>query len=581
MVRGCHILEASDSDSTEHVAVTPDQGIDLGASIASLRDVPIVDTDPSEDGWGIDDDLGASEDEESAKTVIEAVARAITNYGRRCRAEHLPDHDGWASDLRTRCAETLNVNDRSRGDGADGDYVLLDETPCVRRHDVDPDVAQHLLGSIVRAESSRPSYDARVRAVLKEASQACRASWTMVSQAERLEQRQVSFDEPPRRRSSVSVQDATKVAATAVGGGALLAGAGALTAAAAPVAVVGLVAGSLGCAGAGVAGLKARRRFVSDDDFRTVERSRGAGAPRLFLVPGWLAEGRDDDDAFSSAQTGVVVEESTEEDPSWADLVREDSLELESCDWVRHMFPRSDGAVVVWEKKCLRRLKKAMAECTVYATARDKVSKVVIDETIKRSALGGLAATAQLPLSALSYVRRVDDPWAVAVQRAKGAGKRLAEALLDGTRGTAPAMLVGYGVGARVVMEALEHLAAIASDSRRQSPQRRQKAASRVECAVLLGAPVSATSERWRAARGVVTGRLINGYSTRDWMLRLVYRAKAWSIAGVAGTTPVVPEHAGQDAPMIENVDLSDLVNGHLSYAHVMEPIFARLKLEG
>ena len=92
---------------------------------------------------------------------------------------------------------------------------------------------------------------------------------------------------------------------------------------------------------------------------------------------------------------------------------------------------------------------------------------------------------------------------------------------------------------------------------------------------------MSATSERWRAARGVVSGRLINGYSTRDWMLRLVYRAKAWSIAGVAGTTPVVPEHPGQDAPLIENVDLSDLVNGHLSYAHVMEPIFARLKLEG
>ena len=582
MVRGCHICEASeDSDSTEHVAVTPDQDqrIDLGASIASLRDVPIVDTDPSEDGWGIDNDLGASEDEESAKSVIEAVARAITNYGRRCRAEHLPDHDAWASELRARCAETLNVSDRSRGDGADGDYVLLDETPCNRRHDVDSEVAQRLLGSIMRAESARPSYDARVRAVLKEASQVCRASWTVVSQAERLEQRHVSFDEPPRRRSSVSVQDATKVAATAVGGGALLAGAGALTAAAAPVAVVGLVAGSLGCAGAGVAGLKARRRFVADDDFRTVERSRGAGAPRLFLVPGWLAEGRDDDDAFSSAQTGVVVEEACEE--SWADLVREDSLELESCDWVRHMFPRSDGAVVVWEKKCLRRLKKAMADCTVYATARDKVSKVVIDETIKRSALGGLAATAQLPLSALSYVRRVDDPWAVAVQRAKGAGRRLAEALLDQSRGTAPAILVGYGVGARVVMEALEYLAAIAGDGRRQSPQRRQKAASRVECAVLLGAPVSATSERWRAARGVVTGRLINGYSTRDWMLRLVYRAKAWSIAGVAGTTPVVPEHAGQDAPMIENVDLSDLVNGHLSYAHVMEPIFARLKLEG
>ena len=76
---------------------------------------------------------------------------------------------------------------------------------------------------------------------------------------------------------------------------------------------------------------------MADDDFRTVERSRGAGAPRLFLVPGWLAEGRDDDDAFSSINAPVAVEEATEE--SWADLVREDSLELESCDWVRHMFP--------------------------------------------------------------------------------------------------------------------------------------------------------------------------------------------------------------------------------------------------
>ena len=148
----------------------------------------------------------------------------------------------------------------------------------------------------------------------------------------------MSFDEPPRRRSSVSVQDATKVAATAgVGGGALLAGAGALTAAAAPVAVVGLVAGSLGCAGAGVAGLKARRRFVSDDDFRTVERSRGAGAPRLFLVPGWLAEGRDDDDAFSSINAPVAVEEATEE--SWADSVREDCLELESATGCATCFP--------------------------------------------------------------------------------------------------------------------------------------------------------------------------------------------------------------------------------------------------
>ena len=637
MVRGCHICETgadpaarADSDSGGSVddapiAVTPDEDaridvgasiaslrnepivddaassdstgdgwgvprIDLGASIASLRDVPIVDdasSDDTGDGWGVPD-LGASVasllataevDDRSARAVVEVVARAITGYGRRCRAEHLPGHDAWATALRLRCASALGITEHARGDGLDGDYVLLDATPCAHSPVVDPQVAERLLGSIIRSESAVAPYDARVRAVLKDACRACRASWAAVAASEKLPRRPVSFEEPPRRRSSVSVRDATKVAATAVGGGALLAGAGALTVAAAPVVVVSLVAGSLGCAGAGITGLKARRRFVADDDFRTVERSRGAGAPRFFLVPGWLAAGRDDDDAFSAAAPRAAHVEVN--DAAWADLVREDALELASCDWFREVFPLSDGAVVVWEKNCLRRLKAAMDECTVYATAKSKVGKVLIDETIKRSALGGLAATAQLPLSALSYVRRVDDPWAVAVGRARGAGKRLAEALLDERRGTTPAILVGYGVGARVVMEALECLAAIAVDARRQAPARRQRAASRVECAVLLGAPVSATSERWRAARGVVSGRLINGYSTRDWMLRLVYRSKAWSIAGVAGSTPVVPEHSGQDAPCVENVDLSDLVNGHLSYAHVMEPIFARLRLEG
>ena len=66
-------------------------------------------------------------------------------------------------------------------------------------------------------------------------------------------------------------------------------------------------------------------------------------------------------------------------------------------------------------------------------------------------------------------------------------------------------------------------------------------------------------------------------------MLKLVYRAKAWSIAGVAGERPVrSPERAtrGDDDPIVENVDLSDLVAGHLAYPHVMHQILVRLGLE-
>ena len=84
MVRGCHICEAdaetSDSGTIDdHDRRDPRPGPTHRPRRLDrvLRDVPIVDTDPSEDGWGIDDDLGASveADEASAKTVIEAVAR--------------------------------------------------------------------------------------------------------------------------------------------------------------------------------------------------------------------------------------------------------------------------------------------------------------------------------------------------------------------------------------------------------------------------------------------------------------------------------------------------------------------------
>ena len=40
----------------------------------------------------------------------------------------------------------------------------------------------------------------------------------------------------------------------------------------------------------------------------------------------------------------------------------------------------------------------------------------------------------------------------------------------------------------------------------------------------MLGTPVAVRAERWAMARSVVSGRLINGYSSHDWLLGLVYR---------------------------------------------------------
>ena len=60
----------------------------------------------------------------------------------------------------------------------------------------------------------------------------------------------------------------------------------------------------------------------------------------------------------------------------------------------------------------------------------------------------------------------------------------------------------------------------------------------RLGSAVLLGTPVPQSSERWLAVRRVVAGRLINGYSTKDWILRYIYRAQSFDFS-VSGVGPV------------------------------------------
>ena len=167
-------------------------------------------------------------------------------------------------------------------------------------------------------------------------------------------------------------------------------------------------------------------------------------------------------------------------------------------------------------------------------------------------------------------------PWAVAVKHADAAGVALARKLLDRPRPRPPVTLVGCSVGARLVMRCLEEIADSKADG----------AHAVVENVFFLGAPLAARPARFRKARTVVSGRLVNAYSTRDWMLNLVYRSKAWSLVGVAGATPIPNSCGGPSrpdnptGPELENLDLSDLVNGHLAYPHVMPQILARLKLD-
>jgi thioesterase domain-containing protein len=101
-----------------------------------------------------------------------------------------------------------------------------------------------------------------------------------------------------------------------------------------------------------------------------------------------------------------------------------------------------------------------------------------------------------------------------AINTTQECGKLLADVLLSRPQGTRPVTLLGYSLGARAIFYALEALAAAG-----------ERGQGIVENAVLLGAPLGTATKRWKRVRSVVAGRLVNGYSTRDFVLSLVYRS--------------------------------------------------------
>ncbi|KAG5192965.1 hypothetical protein JKP88DRAFT_260842 [Tribonema minus] len=190
-------------------------------------------------------------------------------------------------------------------------------------------------------------------------------------------------------------------------------------------------------------------------------------------------------------------------------------------------------------------------------------TRKILAECLRHTQLGPVVSAASLPLALLDAAAGLDSPWTIALQRSKECGQLLADVLLARPAGARPVTLVGYSMGARVIFACLEALAAAG-----------ERGHGIVEAAVLMGAPIGKRLKRWRRARSVVAGRLVNCYSTKDFVLALVYRSKSWKV-GVAGVSPV-------EAPglSVENLDLSHLLAWHLNYPKLLPHVMAVLKLE-
>lgn len=180
-------------------------------------------------------------------------------------------------------------------------------------------------------------------------------------------------------------------------------------------------------------------------------------------------------------------------------------------------------------------------------------------EIIKRTVFASLTA-ALWPISLLKISRVVDNPFSVAKARSEKAGEILADALVNRAQGERPVTLIGYSLGARAIYSCLQALA-------------ERKAFGLVESVVLLGAPTPSTAADWRRMRSVVSGRVVNVYSTNDYILGFLYRTSSIQY-GVAGLQKV------EGVSGVENVDVSDMVSGHTRYRYLTGRILKKIGFE-
>lgn len=180
-------------------------------------------------------------------------------------------------------------------------------------------------------------------------------------------------------------------------------------------------------------------------------------------------------------------------------------------------------------------------------------------EIIKHTVFSALTA-GLWPLALLKASKIIDNPWSVANNRAQKAGEVLADALINKAQGERPVTLIGYSLGAKVIYVCLQELAA-------------RGAFGLVENVVFMGAPTPSDSAGWRKIRTVVSGRVVNIYSGKDYILGYLYRTSSIQL-GVAGLQPVT------DVKGIENVDIADIVEGHTLYRHATGPVLERINFE-
>lgn len=205
-----------------------------------------------------------------------------------------------------------------------------------------------------------------------------------------------------------------------------------------------------------------------------------------------------------------------------------------------------------WEPEMLKSIGESI---TIIA---NELFATTIQQVLGATVLTAFISAIQWPmwLSKLGYI--LDNPWNVSLDRAWSAGKILADTLIAKNLGQRPTTLMGFSLGSRVIFSCLVELC-------------KKKAFGLVENVYLFGTPVIKNKEQLVMARSVVSGRFVNAYSEKDWMLAYLFRAAAGGFSTVMGITPI------GNIKGVENFDCTDVVDGHLAYRKNMPKLLKRL----
>lgn len=282
------------------------------------------------------------------------------------------------------------------------------------------------------------------------------------------------------------------------------------------------VAASFGAAGAGLTGSKMARRIGDVDEFEFKNIGENHNQGRL---------------GVEISVSGFVFEE-------------EDFIKP----WEGH-HNNLERYALQWESKHLFAVSTAIQDWLTSSIAMEMMKQGAM-MTVLKTIMSALA----WPATLLYLTDFIDTKWTIAVNRSDKAGKLLAEVLLKGLQGQRPVTLIGFSLGARVIFRCLQVLA------------ENESTAGLVERVVLLGAPIPIHDTNWEATRKVVAGRYVNAYSSNDWTLGVAFRANLLS-KGLAGIQPV-------DVPGIENVDVTEVIEGHSSYLWRTQQILDQLELD-